>query len=260
MEKSWNLFFIEFGLVTFMNSGTFIWWCFFVVHLLYMHKTTNCNQTMNIWIAVREVSLTLYGLLAYFSTWNSNLSLILHLCTSFRDYFNTKLHSHPWPPVLPSSGSPAELCQLCVDDEIVAVNGVAAALMNCKQWKDEMTSSLRTGNLTMDVRRYGNKGKIMSQRWSCATLVISPNLTFLTSGHKRCGLSFDGWLFPLDWSTSEGITPNQPGQSRMTLNLTAAAPVVIGGSDHHANSCAATETTVRKMSKLNGQADNVSNV
>uniref|UniRef100_A0AAQ4PPX1 PDZ domain-containing protein n=1 Tax=Gasterosteus aculeatus aculeatus TaxID=481459 RepID=A0AAQ4PPX1_GASAC len=55
-------------------------------------------------------------------------------------------------------GSPAELCQLCVDDEIVAVNGVAAALMNCKQWKDEMTSSLRTGNLTMDVRRYGNKG------------------------------------------------------------------------------------------------------
>ncbi|XP_040022294.2 LIM domain only protein 7 isoform X2 [Gasterosteus aculeatus] len=114
-------------------------------------------------------------------------------------------------------GSPAELCQLCVDDEIVAVNGVAAALMNCKQWKDEMTSSLRTGNLTMDVRRYGNK----------------------------------------DWSTSEGITPNQPGQSRMTLNLTAAAPVVIGGSDHHANSCAATETTVRKMSKLNGQADNV---
>ncbi|KAL6112953.1 uncharacterized protein ACO6RY_11342 [Pungitius sinensis] len=55
-------------------------------------------------------------------------------------------------------GSPAELCQLCVDDEIVAVNGVAAAQMNCKQWKDEITSSLRTGNLTMDIRRYGNKG------------------------------------------------------------------------------------------------------
>ncbi|XP_037311396.2 LIM domain only protein 7b isoform X7 [Pungitius pungitius] len=55
-------------------------------------------------------------------------------------------------------GSPAELCQLCVDDEIVAVNGVAAAQMNSKQWKDEITSSLRTGNLTMDIRRYGNKG------------------------------------------------------------------------------------------------------
>ncbi|KAM8895269.1 LIM domain only protein 7-like isoform 1-T1 [Spinachia spinachia] len=111
-------------------------------------------------------------------------------------------------------GSPAELCQLRVDDEIVAVNGVAAAHMNCKRWKDEMTSSLRTGNLTMDIRRYGNK----------------------------------------DWSTSEGITHNQPGQSRMTLNLTAAAPVLI--TDYRA-SCTATETTVGKTSKLNWQTDNV---
>nr|XP_046246140.1 LIM domain only protein 7b isoform X10 [Scatophagus argus] len=55
-------------------------------------------------------------------------------------------------------GSPAELCQLCVDDEIVAVNGVAVAHMNYAQWKDKITSSLQTGSLTMDVRRYGNKG------------------------------------------------------------------------------------------------------
>ncbi|XP_044049769.1 LIM domain only protein 7b isoform X11 [Siniperca chuatsi] len=55
-------------------------------------------------------------------------------------------------------GSPAELCQLCVDDEIVAVNGVAVAHMNYNQWKDKMTSSLQTGSLTMDIRRYGNKG------------------------------------------------------------------------------------------------------
>ncbi|XP_035855383.1 LIM domain only protein 7-like isoform X10 [Sander lucioperca] len=55
-------------------------------------------------------------------------------------------------------GSPAELCQLCVDDEIVTVNGVAVAHMNYNQWKDKMTSSLQTGSLTMDIRRYGNKG------------------------------------------------------------------------------------------------------
>lgn len=69
----------------------------------------------------------------------------------------------------PSSGSPAELCQLCVDDEIVAVNGVAVAHMNYTQWKDKMTSSLQTGGLTMDIRRYGNKGKTMCQkrRHSC---------------------------------------------------------------------------------------------
>ncbi|XP_031702491.1 LIM domain only protein 7b isoform X2 [Anarrhichthys ocellatus] len=114
-------------------------------------------------------------------------------------------------------GSPAELCQLCVDDEIVAVNGVAVAHMNYNQWKDKMTSSLQTGNLTMDIRRYGNK----------------------------------------DWSTSEGSHHNQPGQSRMTLNLTAAAPVLMGSPDLHANSGASTDTAVRKVSKLNGQTDNV---
>uniref|UniRef100_A0A8C4IDX0 LIM domain only protein 7 n=1 Tax=Dicentrarchus labrax TaxID=13489 RepID=A0A8C4IDX0_DICLA len=114
-------------------------------------------------------------------------------------------------------GSPAALCQLCVDDEIVAVNGVALAHMNYTQWKDKMTSSLQTGSLTMDIRRYGNK----------------------------------------DWSSSEGSHHNQPGQSTMTLNLTAAAPVLTGCLDHHANSGASTETTVRKVSKLDGQPDNV---
>ncbi|XP_035508239.1 LIM domain only protein 7b isoform X2 [Morone saxatilis] len=113
-------------------------------------------------------------------------------------------------------GSPAALCQLCVDDEIVAVNGVALARMNYTQWKDKMTSSLQTGSLTMDVRRYGNK----------------------------------------DWSSSEGSHHNQPGQSR-TLNLTAAAPILTGCPDHHANSGASTEITVRKVSKCNGQPDNV---
>ncbi|XP_056269591.1 LIM domain only protein 7-like isoform X2 [Pseudoliparis swirei] len=114
-------------------------------------------------------------------------------------------------------GSAAELCHLCVDDHIVAVNGVAVAHLNYNQWRDKMASSLNTGNLTMDIRRYGNT----------------------------------------DWSTSEGNHHNQAGQSRVTLNLTAAAPVLIGYPDHHANSGASAETTVRKVSKLNGQTDDV---
>lgn len=73
-------------------------------------------------------------------------------------------HCPAWPSIPPSSGSPAELCQLCVDDEIVAVDGVAVAHMNYNQWKDKMTSALQTGSLTMDIRRYGNTGKIMSHR------------------------------------------------------------------------------------------------
>ncbi|XP_067442687.1 LIM domain only protein 7-like isoform X3 [Thunnus thynnus] len=114
-------------------------------------------------------------------------------------------------------GSLAELGQLCVDDEIMAVDGVAVAHMSYNQWEDKMTSALQTGSLTMDIRRYGNK----------------------------------------DWSTSEGSHHNQPGQSRMTLNLTAAAPILIGYPDHHANSAASAETTVTKLSKFNGQTDNV---
>lgn len=55
-------------------------------------------------------------------------------------------------------GSPAELCRLCVDDEIVAVDGVAVARMSYSQWESKMTSALRSGSLTMDVRRYGDKG------------------------------------------------------------------------------------------------------
>ncbi|XP_062286580.1 LIM domain only protein 7-like [Scomber scombrus] len=111
----------------------------------------------------------------------------------------------------------AELCQLCVDDEIVAVDGVAVAHMSYNQWEDKMTSALQTGSLTMDIRRYGNK----------------------------------------DWSTSEGSHHNQQGQSRMTLNLTSSAPVLIGCADHHANSATSTETSVTKLSKFNGQTDNV---
>ncbi|XP_028257988.1 LIM domain only protein 7-like isoform X2 [Parambassis ranga] len=114
-------------------------------------------------------------------------------------------------------GSPAELCRLYVDDEIVTVDGVSVAHMTYSQWKGKMASALQTGNLTMDIRRYGNK----------------------------------------DWSTSEGSHHSLPGQSRVTINLTAGAPVLIGCPDHYANSAASTEMAVAQVSKLNGQTDNV---
>ncbi|CAB1459600.1 unnamed protein product, partial [Pleuronectes platessa] len=112
-------------------------------------------------------------------------------------------------------GSPAELCQLRVDDEIVAFDGVAVAHMNYNQWKDRMASALQTGNLSMDIRRYGNK----------------------------------------DWSSSEGDHPDQPGRSRMTLNLTAAAPGLIGCPDHHANRTASTETAALKLNGHKGSVE-----
>uniref|UniRef100_A0A8C6S9K9 LIM domain only protein 7-like n=1 Tax=Neogobius melanostomus TaxID=47308 RepID=A0A8C6S9K9_9GOBI len=92
-------------------------------------------------------------------------------------------------------GSPAELGHLCINDEIIAVDGVTVTKLNFNQWKNKMSSALQTGSLTMDVRRYGNR----------------------------------------DWSTSEASLYKQPGQNRKTVDLTSAVPLLIGRLDHHAN-------------------------
>ncbi|XP_030634819.1 LIM domain only protein 7b [Chanos chanos] len=52
-------------------------------------------------------------------------------------------------------GSPAELCQLQVGDEILAVGGRRVADMNYEQWKASTDAALQKGSLLMDVRRYG---------------------------------------------------------------------------------------------------------
>ncbi|XP_071662443.1 LIM domain only protein 7 isoform X25 [Patagioenas fasciata] len=52
-------------------------------------------------------------------------------------------------------GSPAALCQLHVDDEIIAINGTKVSRMDYSQWEEAISRALETGNLVMDVRRYG---------------------------------------------------------------------------------------------------------
>ncbi|XP_009704759.1 PREDICTED: LOW QUALITY PROTEIN: LIM domain only protein 7 [Cariama cristata] len=52
-------------------------------------------------------------------------------------------------------GSPAALCPLHVDDEIIAVNGTKVSRMDYSQWEEAISRALETGNLLMDVRRYG---------------------------------------------------------------------------------------------------------
>ncbi|NXR24476.1 LMO7 protein, partial [Cinclus mexicanus] len=55
-------------------------------------------------------------------------------------------------------GSPAALCQLHVDDEIIAVNGTKVSHMDYSQWEEAISRALEIGNLVMDVRRYGKNG------------------------------------------------------------------------------------------------------
>ncbi|XP_039400094.1 LIM domain only protein 7 isoform X7 [Mauremys reevesii] len=52
-------------------------------------------------------------------------------------------------------GSTADLGQLQVDDEIIAVDGTRVSQMDHNQWEKAMANALETGNLVMDIRRYG---------------------------------------------------------------------------------------------------------
>ncbi|XP_014726457.1 PREDICTED: LIM domain only protein 7 isoform X5 [Sturnus vulgaris] len=65
-------------------------------------------------------------------------------------------------------GSPAALCQLQVDDEIIAVNGTKVSHMDYSQWEEAISRALETGNLVMDVRRYGKNGT-SENKWIDAT-------------------------------------------------------------------------------------------
>ncbi|NWS99018.1 LMO7 protein, partial [Mionectes macconnelli] len=65
-------------------------------------------------------------------------------------------------------GSPAALCQLHVGDEIIAVNGTKVSHMDYNQWEEAINRGLETGNLVMDVRRYGKNGT-SENKWIDAT-------------------------------------------------------------------------------------------
>ncbi|XP_057563223.1 LIM domain only protein 7 isoform X1 [Hippopotamus amphibius kiboko] len=53
------------------------------------------------------------------------------------------------------AGSPAEFSQLQVDDEIIAINNTQFSYKDTKEWEETMAKAQETGNLVMDIRRYG---------------------------------------------------------------------------------------------------------
>ncbi|XP_034740525.1 LIM domain only protein 7 isoform X6 [Etheostoma cragini] len=52
-------------------------------------------------------------------------------------------------------GSPAEMCQLHVGDEVLTVNGHQVAEMSYPDWKSSMEKALQEGSLIMDIRHHG---------------------------------------------------------------------------------------------------------
>ncbi|XP_066092656.1 LIM domain only protein 7 isoform X3 [Saccopteryx bilineata] len=82
------------------------------------------------------------------------------------------------------AGSPAEFSQLQVDDEIIAVNNTKFSYQDTKEWEETMANAQETGNLVMDVRRYGKSGS-PETKWIEATSGIyssdrSSNLSMTT--------------------------------------------------------------------------------
>lgn len=53
------------------------------------------------------------------------------------------------------AGSPAEFSQLQVDDEIIAINNTKFSHKDTEEWEEAMANARETGNLVMDIRRYG---------------------------------------------------------------------------------------------------------
>ncbi|XP_078201767.1 LIM domain only protein 7 isoform X35 [Callithrix jacchus] len=82
------------------------------------------------------------------------------------------------------AGSPAEFSQLQVDDEIIAINNIKFPYKDTKKWEETMAKAQETGNLVMDVRRYGKAGS-PETKWIDATSGIynsekSSNLSVTT--------------------------------------------------------------------------------
>ncbi|XP_068382399.1 LIM domain only protein 7 isoform X7 [Eschrichtius robustus] len=66
------------------------------------------------------------------------------------------------------AGSPAEFSQLQVDDEIIAINNTKFSHKDTKEWEETMANAQETGNLVMDIRRYGKSGS-PETKWIDAT-------------------------------------------------------------------------------------------
>lgn len=67
-----------------------------------------------------------------------------------------------WLLTLLYLGSPAEFSQLQVDDEIIAINNTKFSYKDTKEWEEAMANAQETGNLVMDIRRYGKSGELVS--------------------------------------------------------------------------------------------------
>ncbi|XP_066092661.1 LIM domain only protein 7 isoform X7 [Saccopteryx bilineata] len=90
------------------------------------------------------------------------------------------------------AGSPAEFSQLQVDDEIIAVNNTKFSYQDTKEWEETMANAQETGNLVMDVRRYGKSDWGKDQPFPLFTRHKTLNLTSMAT--KIIGSPETKWI------------------------------------------------------------------
>ncbi|XP_012927847.1 LIM domain only protein 7 isoform X4 [Heterocephalus glaber] len=96
------------------------------------------------------------------------------------------------------AGSPAEFSQLQVDDEIIAINNTKFSYKDTKEWEETMTSAQETGNLVLDIRRYGKSDWGKDQPFLPFTRHKTLNLTSVAT--KIIGSPETKWI-----DTTSGI-------------------------------------------------------
>ncbi|XP_056145155.1 LIM domain only protein 7 isoform X3 [Lampris incognitus] len=107
------------------------------------------------------------------------------------------------------SGSPAEMCQLQVGDEVLTVSGHKVAHMSYPEWKACMEDALQQGSLVIDIRRHGKNN------WD-------RNLTSLPfKSHKTINLTSTDHPIPLGASDANTVNPSLDFTSRTSTETLA---------------------------------------
>ncbi|XP_053162352.1 LIM domain only protein 7 isoform X14 [Hemicordylus capensis] len=131
--------------------------------------------------------------------------------------------------------SPADFCQLNVEDEILSLNGTKVLHMDQSQWEAAIISALETGNLVMDVRRYGNKdwGKDLPSLPFARHKIL--NLTSMAT--DIIGIPENKWIDATSGDRTSAKTPNISAQKDLHYSFqNDITETKVNGMQGHASS------------------------
>ncbi|XP_056663324.1 LIM domain only protein 7 isoform X22 [Monodelphis domestica] len=115
------------------------------------------------------------------------------------------------------AGSPAALSQLQVDDEIIAVNNTTFSNKDTDKWEEIMANALETGNLVVDVRRYGKNDWGKDQ--PSLPFVRHKTLNLTSMATKIIGSPETKWIDATSGVYSSDMTSNISIQSDFSESL-----------------------------------------